>query len=80
MPYYHRRKLNVKTPNNPLALTQRCNQPFVQVRCLACGKMLGLTDRDNHDPRILCSPECVESVPCALELNLELMQHGSVKE
>ena len=57
---------------------QQCNARFNQVRCPACGEVVGLF-YDEHlpgviedaprgsMPRVFCSPECVEAVPCPFE-------------
>lgn len=73
MPIYHERLL----PDG-----RACNRPFVQVRCVACGKVVGWTERDeasppalvNPMPSVRCSPSCIEAAPCDFERYMQVRE------
>lgn len=78
MPHYHQRKL----PNGNM-----CGMCFMQVRCPACGKVVGLTQAlsaegaELQSPRVFCqNTSCVEAVPCSFELLVQLCSAENKKE
>lgn len=72
MPYYHTKRVTVR--GDP------CGMPFIQVRCPACGKVVGLCEGETKElrraqpPSVFCSTDCVDAVPCWLENLLKLRE------
>jgi len=73
--HYHQRKLRIGQE------TRGCNQPFVYIRCPACGNIVGLVAAyGNPLPEVFCSGDCADAVDCRFELLVRLAEESHERQ